>query len=95
MAPLAALAGVIYVLIAVLSVFFGRKIDLTQLEPGMSGIPQGIAKLPPQVQDGVSAEEVHEKGTPGTVILVGVFLTVFVLYYFTNWKLLSMVWKIG
>ena len=92
---LAATAGIIYVLVAVVSVFFGKKIDLSQVQPGMSGIPQGIAKLPPQVQDGVSAEEVHDKGTPGTVILVGVFLAVFVLYYFTNWKMLSMVWKIG
>jgi len=92
---LAAAAGIIYVLIAVVSVFFGRKLDLTQVQPGMSGVPQGVSKLPPQVQDSVSAEEVHSKGTPGTVILVGVFLTVFVLYYFTNWKMLSMVWKIG
>ena len=31
----------------------------------------------------------------GTVVLVGIFLAIFVLYYFTNWKLLSMIWKIG
>ena len=35
------------------------------------------------------------KGTPGTVVLVFVFLGVFMLYYFTNWKLLSMIWRIG
>ena len=29
------------------------------------------------------------------MVLVAVFLIVFVLYYFTNWKLLSLVWKIG
>jgi len=26
---------------------------------------------------------------------VGVFLLAFMLYYFTNWKLLSFLWKIG
>jgi len=29
------------------------------------------------------------------VILVFIFLAAFALYYFTNWKLLSFVWKIG
>jgi hypothetical protein len=29
------------------------------------------------------------------VVLVFVFLAVFVLYYFTNWKVLSMIWKMG
>ncbi|HSJ05692.1 MAG TPA: hypothetical protein VK936_03250 [Longimicrobiales bacterium] len=33
--------------------------------------------------------------TPGTMILVLVFLAAFALYYFTNWKLLSFVWRIG
>ena len=33
--------------------------------------------------------------TPGTLVLVGVFLLAFILYYFTNWKLLSFLWKIG
>jgi len=27
--------------------------------------------------------------------LVFVFLAAFMLYYFTNWKLLSFVWRIG
>ena len=92
---LAATAGFIYVAIAVVSVFFGKTLDLTQLEPGMAGVPQGVVKLPAQIQEGEAAEAAHEQGTPGTVILVIVFLTIFVLYYFTNWKILSMVWKIG
>ena len=36
-----------------------------------------------------------QSGAPGTVILVFVFLAVFILYYFANWKVLSMIWKIG
>ena len=38
---------------------------------------------------------VHAKGAPGTIVLVYVFLAVFVLYYFANWKVLSMIWKMG
>jgi cytochrome c oxidase subunit 1 len=92
---LAATGGLIYVLMAVASVFFGQPVDLERLQPGMEGVPQGISKLPPQVHSGERAEEIHEQGTPGTVILVFVFLTAFVLYYFTNWKMLSMIWKVG
>jgi hypothetical protein len=29
------------------------------------------------------------------VVLVAVFFLAFVLYYFSNWKLLSFLWKIG
>ena len=29
---------------------------------------------------------------PGTIILVGIFFTAFVLYYFVNWKYLSELW---
>ncbi len=91
----AAIGGLMYILVAVKSVFFGEKLDLERLEPRMAGVPQGVAKLPAQVHSGPAAEAVHEGGTPGTVVLVFVFLAVFVLYYFTNWKLLSMIWKIG
>lgn len=91
---LAALAALIYIAIAVVSVFFGKLLP-EKLEAGIAGVPQGVAKLPAQVNTGEAAEAVHDKGTPGTVILVFVFLAVFVLYYFTNWKILSMVWKIG
>ena len=31
---------------------------------------------------------------PGTAMLVGVFFTSFVLYYFVNWKYLSEVWPL-
>ncbi len=92
---LAVVAVLIYIASAVVSVFFGKSIDFDDLQEGMAGVPQGIVKLPPQVHEGEEVEKVHESGAPGTVVLVFVFLTVFVLYYFTNWKLLSMIWQIG
>jgi len=40
-----------------------------------------------------------EKGSfgmaPGTLVLALVFLGAFAVYYFTNWKLLSVVWQVG
>jgi len=92
---IAAVAVLAFVLIAVGSVFFGEKVDLEKLTPGMRGVPQGILRLPPQAHAGEAAELAHETGTPGTVVLVFVFLAVFILYYFTNWKVLSMIWKMG
>ncbi len=92
---LAVVAVLIYILSAVVSVFFGKSVDFDNLQEGMAGVPQGIIKLPPQVHEGEEADKVHESGAPGTIVLAFVFLTVFVLYYFTNWKLLSMIWKIG
>ena len=32
---------------------------------------------------------------PGTMVLVGIFLVAFIVYYFVNWKLLSDVWQVG
>ena len=80
---------------AVISVFFGETLDLANVRPGMAGVPQGLIKLPPQQYEGAAVEKVHKTGTPGTVVLVAVFLGVFVLYYYTNWKMLAIVWKVG
>ncbi len=68
----------------------------------MYGVPSGITNPPrhsPQVDE--ENERLHTAAhgllgpTPGTVVLVLVFLLAFVAYYFVNWKLLSLVWKIG
>lgn len=64
----------------------------------MHGIPQGLSSPPRPVgpEDEAALEEHGRLGrAPGTMILVLVFLAAFALYYFTNWKLLSFVWKIG
>ncbi len=94
-ALLAVVAVLIFIASAVVSVFFGKPMDFDNLTEGMAGVPQGLVKLPPQVHEGEAVAQAHAGGTPGTVILVMVFLVVFVLYYFTNWKILSMIWQIG
>jgi cytochrome c oxidase subunit 1 len=92
---LTAFAVLSYIAIAVLSVFFGAPLSEAAITGSARGIPPGVQNLPPQSYDEETVAKVRATGTPGTVILVYVFLLVFVLYYFTNWKLLSMIWKVG
>jgi hypothetical protein len=67
-----------------------------------AGVPPGIAAPPRHGPDADRInEELHSRSrglwgpTPGTLVLVSVFLLAFMLYYFVNWKLLSFVWKVG
>jgi cytochrome c oxidase subunit 1 len=91
-----------FVAIAVKSVFFGETI--TEFPRGVTvpGIPQGLTNPPvhsADVDERNEALHAPARGiagaTPGTLVLVAVFFIAFVLYYFTNWKLLSFLWKIG
>ncbi len=65
----------------------------------MHGLPAGITSPPrPVTEEDVEAVESRHGRlgpTPGTVVLVAIFLAAFALYYFTNWKLLSALWQIG
>jgi cytochrome c oxidase subunit I len=83
-AILAALGGAIYVAVVVGTVFFGKKIT-------------GGHKLTFPLHSGGGAVASHygSHGTiklPGTIILVTIFFSCFVLYYFINWKYLSELW---
>lgn len=91
-----------FVLIAVKSVFFGERLDDIPRGVAIVGVPQGLSHPPVHRPDvDVINEQLHAPGhgrlgpTPGTIILVAIFLLAFILYYFTNWKLLSFLWKIG
>lgn len=90
-----ALSVLIFVLIAVTTVFFGRPLTEEAIQNSASGIPQGVLQLPPQFHEGEKVARIHKSGTPGTVVLVFIFLGCFVLYYFVNWKILSFLWKVG
>ena len=89
-AIIATLGGILYVLITVGSVFFGKKVDSSNI----------VESLGPMPQKQVSGA-VHEYGSagtwhlPGTYILVSVFFLSFVLYYFVNWKYLSEIWPLS
>jgi cytochrome c oxidase subunit 1 len=76
---LAALGGALYVLITVVSVFFGTRIpDVAGAVP-LAAVPQDTGKHTP---------------ISGTLVLVFVFLAAFVIYYFLNWKWLSDIWLV-
>lgn len=96
---IAAVGGGIYILVTVWSVFFGEKLAEGEGLGLASGVPAGIASPPRRVtaEDERAVEERHGRWgpTPGTVVLVAIFLAAFATYYFTNWKLLSFLWKIG
>ena len=86
-ATLAAIGGVMFVVVVVRSVFFGRKLAEDE-KPQYPEVPPQAAT----VGHYGSAEKLH---IPGTVVLVGVFFTAFVLYYFVNWKYLSEIWPLS
>ena len=91
-----------FILIAVKSVFFGEVVTEFPRGAEISGIPQGLTNPPVHVANVDELNEaLHAPGrgiagaTPGTLVLVGIFLLAFMLYYFANWKLLTFLWKIG
>ena len=85
-AILASLGGVMFLAVAVGTVFFGRRIGDNE---AVEIAPPGVAKT---VASYGSEQEVK---IPGTVILVAIFFTAFVLYYFVNWKYLAEVWPLS
>jgi len=99
---LAVTGALIFIAIAVKSVFFGEKIETITRGTAMVGVPQGLTHPPVHATDADARnEELHAPArgwmgpTPGTIVLVAVFFIAFVTYYFTNWKLLSFLWKVG
>lgn len=92
---LAAVGALSFVIIAVVTVFFGKPMNEEAIRTGASGIPQGILKLPNQIHTGPHVSQTHNVGARGTMVLVFIFLGCFILYYFVNWKILSFLWKIG
>lgn len=92
---IAAIGGLMFIASAVVSVFFGRKFTGESVAQRASGIPQGLLSLPPQTYSGSLVAKRHKGGTPGTMILVFVFLACFVAYFLVNWKMLTFLWKIG
>jgi len=86
-AVMAALGGLMFVVIVVGSVFFGRKLADDE-KPSYPEVPPESAA----VSHYGSTESLH---IPGTVFLVAIFFVAFVLYYFVNWKYLSEIWPLS
>jgi len=78
--------GVIYILVTVGSILFGKK------------IPEN-ARPWPRVPDADTVGGHKEIGlggfeAPGTFIFAMIFFATLVLYYFINWKYLATVWPL-
>jgi cytochrome c oxidase subunit 1 len=86
-AVLAAIGGLMFIVIVVASVFFGKRLAVDE-KPSYPEVPPTAAA----VGHYGSAEGVR---IPGTAVLVGIFFISFVLYYFVNWKYLSEVWPLN
>ncbi|MCC7017761.1 MAG: cbb3-type cytochrome c oxidase subunit I [Rhodospirillales bacterium] len=86
-ALLATLGGIMFIVVVVGSVFFGKTRD-----------EAAVKRNPAVFQGGGAAVSQYGAETafklPGTTILVSVFFVSFVLYYFINWKYLSEVWPL-
>jgi cytochrome c oxidase subunit 1 len=94
LAGLAAIVGgVIYLLITVGSLLWGRRLDAKD-NYGTRVMPH---RLPPVAAaiEGHGGIGLAGFAAPGTFIFAMVFLVSFVLYYFVNWKYLSQIWLLG
>ena len=83
-AVIAATGGALFVMIAVFTVFFGKKITIGHK-----------LTFPLHAGGATAVSHYGSEGTvklPGTVVLVAIFFVSFVLYYFINWKYLSELW---
>jgi cytochrome c oxidase subunit 1 len=92
---IAVTGALMFIVIAVVTVFFGKKLTEEAIKEGAPGVPPAVANLPAQTHSGTAVAKAHEHGAPGTMILVMIFLACFIIYYFVNWKILSFLWKIG
>ncbi len=101
---LAIVGGIMYIVVAVGSLLFGKK-----LEPS-AGILESFAgkplhasvyniRKPEMLAMAPKLPEDHHKGggfeAPGTFALAMLLLVTFVVYYFINWKYLASVWPLG
>jgi cytochrome c oxidase subunit 1 len=74
-----------YIVVVVGSILFGKRVEKAL------DLPIRATTEPAAVGHYGSAGTLK---IPGTAILVAVFFTAFVLYYFVNWKYLSEVWPL-
>ena len=83
-AIIAAVGGILYIVITVATVLWGKRLD-------KSGAPLAF----PLHKGAAAVAHYGSEATlklPGTIVLISIFFASFVLYYFVNWKYLSELW---
>jgi cytochrome c oxidase subunit 1 len=90
----AILGGAIFVLITVISVFFGKRVG-SESSYGFS--TSVLRRAEPDIvpEGGHAAAGKWGFAAPGTFLLAIFFLLIFVLYYAVNWKYLASVWPMS
>jgi len=83
LAILAALGGLMYIVVVVGSILFGKPVE-KKIE-----LQEPLRPAPVATYGSAGTMAI-----PGTAVMVAVFFTAFVLYYFVNWKYLSEVWPL-
>jgi cytochrome c oxidase subunit 1 len=86
-AILASIGGVLYVLITVGSILFGKRRE-------GAAAPRPQAAAPPAAPVVASYGSEGTLRLPGTIVLISVFFVAFVLYYFVNWKFVAELWPL-
>jgi cytochrome c oxidase subunit 1 len=90
----AILGGAIFILVTVLSVFFGKPVESSS-EYGIATTRLQRAQPIIIPEGGHAATGKWGFAAPGTFLLAIFFLLVFVLYYAINWKYLASVWPMS
>ena len=90
----AIIGGGIFVLITVVSVFFGKRVES---ESSYGTTTTRLMKAEPTIvpQGGHAAAGKWGFAAPGTFAMAIFFLAVFVVYYAINWKYLASVWPMS
>ncbi len=90
----AILGGAIFILITVISVFFGKRVE-SQSTYGFAS--SRLMKAEPVLvpDGGHAAAGKWGFAAPGTFLFALFFLAIFVIYYAVNWKYLASVWPLA
>jgi cytochrome c oxidase subunit 1 len=99
-AVIASVGAVMYIVVTVGSILFGKKMESQTLTEAITGEREAPTPAQPEPDGVPAAAAVAQYGSagtlkiPGTTVLVSVFFVAFVLYYFINWKYLSELWPL-
>ena len=86
-AIIATIGGIMFVVVVVGSVLFGKQRGAEEIKAAPAVFKGGGAAV-------ATHGGAHTLHVPGTITLVTIFFISFVLYYFVNWKFLSEVWPL-
>jgi cytochrome c oxidase subunit 1 len=82
---IAGIGGAMYIIVVVGSILVGKRIGDT---------PEAAPTEPPEAAVAGQYGSAESAAVPGTAVMVAVFFTAFILYYFVNWKYLSEIWPL-